>query len=75
MSGASSRAPTRRAMIAGALAAAFAPVEAMARGLDTITAAGVVRIAVYRDFEPCGRAPTAPSWGSTSTSAAPSPRP
>lgn len=52
MSGASCRAPTRRAMIAGALAAAFAPVGAMARGLDTITAAGVVRIAVYRDFEP-----------------------
>ncbi|WP_375286557.1 substrate-binding periplasmic protein [Sphingomonas sp.] len=46
------RAPTRRAVLGGALAAALCPGVAAARAVDKIKAEGVVRIAVYRDFEP-----------------------
>ncbi len=45
-------APTRRAVLAGAIVAALVPYRAAARGLDRIAAEGVVRIAVYRDFAP-----------------------
>lgn len=44
-------APTRRALIAGALAACL-PGALAARGLDKLKAEGTLRIAVYRDFEP-----------------------
>lgn len=43
---------TRRGAVAGAIAAALFPSGAIGRGLDKIAAEGVVRIAVYRDFEP-----------------------
>ena len=43
---------TRRALLGGALVAALCPRVAAARAVDKIKAEGVVRIAVYRDFEP-----------------------
>lgn len=43
---------SRRAVLAGAVAAALAPGVAAARSLDKIKATGTIRIAVYRDFEP-----------------------
>ncbi len=44
--------PTRRGMLIGALAFGCVPFAARARSLDTIKAAGLLRVAVYRDFEP-----------------------
>ena len=45
-------APTRRAILTGAIAALALPRAAAARGVDRLKADGVARIAVYRDFEP-----------------------
>lgn len=42
----------RRGVLAGALAAALMPGGASAASLDKVKAAGVIRVAVYRDFAP-----------------------
>lgn len=44
--------PSRRAVLSGALAALALPRAASAASVDKVRAAGVLRVAVYRDFAP-----------------------
>lgn len=44
--------PSRRAFLCGALASVCVPFRALAAPIEKIKALGVMRVAVYRDFEP-----------------------